>query len=43
MGMPGDGGWRFGVLGRDNGRVVRLVLEVERGGEEEKEIELTRG
>ena len=43
MGMPEDGGWRFGVLGRDNGRVVRSVLEVGRSGEEETERELTRG
>ena len=43
MGMPEDGGWTFGILGRDNGRVVRLVLEVGRGGEEETERELTRG
>ena len=43
MGMPEDGVWRFGILGRDNGRVVRLVLEVGRGGEEETERELTRG
>ena len=42
MDVPEDVGWRFGVLGRDNGRVVRLVLEVGRGGEEETERELTR-
>ena len=43
MVVPEDGGCRFGVLGRDNGRVVRLVLEAGRGGEEETERELTRG
>ena len=43
MGMPEDGGRRFEVFGRDNGRVVRLILEVGRGGEEETETELTRG
>ena len=42
MGIPEDGGWRFGVLGRDHGRVVTLVLEVGRSGEEETERELTR-
>ena len=26
--MPEDSGWRFEVLGRNNGRVVRLVLEM---------------
>ena len=41
MGIPEDGGWRFGVLGRDHGRVM-LVLEVGRSGEEETERELTR-
>ena len=41
--MSEDGAWRFEVLGRDNERVVRLVLEVDRGGEEETEKELTRG
>ena len=30
MVVPEDGGWKFGVLGRDNGREVRLVLEKER-------------
>ena len=43
MGVPEDGGCRFGVLGRDNGRVIRLVLEVGRVGEEETERELTSG
>ena len=43
MGVPEDGGCRFAVLSRDNGRVVRLVLEVGRGCEEETERELTRG
>ena len=32
----------LGVLGRDHGRVVTLVLEVGRSGEEETERELTR-
>ena len=41
--MAEDGGWKFEVLVSDNGRVIRLLLEVGRGGEEKIERELTRG
>ena len=31
MGMVEDDGWKLEVLGSDNGRVVRLVLDMGRG------------
>ena len=40
--MAKGGGWKLEVLGNDNGRVVRLVLEIGRGDEEETERELTK-
>ena len=40
--MVEDDGWKFEVLGSDNGRVVRLIGEMRRGGEKEIERELTR-
>ena len=42
MDIAEDGGWKLEVLGSDNGKVVRLVLDMGRGGEEETERELTR-
>ena len=42
MDMLEDGGWKFEVLGSDNGRVVRLIVEMRRGGEKEIEREVTR-
>ena len=41
MSIPEDSSWRLEVLGKFNGRVVGLVLEVGRGGEEETEGGLT--
>ena len=41
MSIPEDNSWGLELLGKFNGRVVGLVLEVGRGGEEETEGGLT--